>query len=323
MSKRNSLATIALVIGCVVVFFACGNEAAAQDIFFRRGDANEDGKMDLSDAVFVVERLFVVQEPIVCSDSADATDDGLVDVTDVIKITAYLFLGFEPPPPPFSECGLDPTEDGLSCDAFAPCNTEEPACIDEAAAEALVGEIDFKDGLIICLPAGGAAVPVEGFEIAICPEEEAPAECGDTGEPGCPIEILGATALADFEEGRIGFRVEGRVEDLPISMDAFIPTTCTLTMHSAEGEDVPFNFEIVVPLEIEENDEGRREIVGIGEAVIENPDIEVTAGGGLLCGLFGAAGGALSDMFLAPFAETVNQLVDSLRDDLIGLEICE
>ena len=69
--------------------------------------------------------------------------------------------------------------------------------------------------------------------------------------------------------------------------------------------------------------EGRREIVGIGEAVIENPDIEVTAGGGLLCSLFGAAGGALTDSFLQPFADTVNQLVDDLRDDLIGVEICE
>ena len=49
----------------------------------------------------------------------------------------------------------------------------------------------------------------------------------------------------------------------------------------------------------------------------------MTAGGGLLCGLFGAAGGVLSDMLLAPFAETVNQLVDGLRDDLIGMEICE
>ena len=323
MSKRNSLVTIALALGCGFVFFACGNEAAAQEVFFRRGDANEDGKMDLSDAVFVVERLFVVQEPILCSDSADATDDGLVDVTDVIKITAYLFLGFEPPPPPFSECGLDPTEDGLSCDSFAPCNLEEPPCVDETVAEGLVGEIDFKDGLSICLPAGGAAVPVEGFEIEICPEDEAPAECGETGEPGCLIEILGATAIADFEEGRIGVRIEGRVKDLPVRLNAFIPTTCTLTMHSAEGEDVPFNFEIVVPLEIEENDEGRTEIVGIGEAVIENPDIEVTAGGGFLCGLFGAAGGALSDLLLAPFAETVNQLVDSLRDDLVGLEICE
>ena len=65
------------------------------------------------------------------------------------------------------------------------------------------------------------------------------------------------------------------------------------------------------------------EIVGIGEAAIENPDIEVTAGGGLLCSLFGAAGGALTDSFLQPFADTVNQLVDDLRDDLIGVEICE
>ena len=48
------------------------------------------GGVDLSDAVFIIERLFVVQEPIVCSDSADATDDGVVDVSDVVKITAFL-----------------------------------------------------------------------------------------------------------------------------------------------------------------------------------------------------------------------------------------
>ena len=323
MKVRKLLAITVLSVICVSGNSVRGGEGEAQGVSFRRGDVNQDGKMDLSDAVYVVERLFIVQDPIPCGDSADATDDGLVDVTDVIKITAYLFLGFEPPPPPFSECGPDPTEDGLGCDSFSPCEFVETPCIDEAFVEDLVGEIDFKDGLILCLPAGGGAVPVEGFEIEICPEDEAPEECGETGEPGCPIEILGATAVADLEEGRIGFRVEGRVEDLPITMDAFIPTTCTLTMHSSEGEDVPFNFEIVIPLEIEENEEGRREIVGIGEAVIENPDIEVTAGGGLLCSLFGAAGGALTDSFLQPFADTVNQLVDDLRDDLIGVEICE
>jgi len=323
MKNRNLRAWLTLVVMCCAGIFLPAGEAEAQEVSFRRGDANEDGKMDLSDAVFVVERLFVVQEPIPCSDSADATDDGLVDVTDVIKITAYLFLGFEPPPPPFSECGLDPTEDGLGCDTFSACESGELACIDEAVAEELVGGIDFKEGLSICLPAGGTEIPVEGFDIEICPVDGAPEECGDTGEPGCPIEILGATPIADFDEGRIGFRIEGRVEDLPIVLNAIIPTTCTLTMHSAEGEDVPFNFEIVVPLEIEENKEGRREIVGIGEAVVENPDIEVTAGGGFLCGLFAVAGGSLSDLLLQPFAETVNQLLDDMRDDLIGLEICE
>ena len=323
MKARNFLATMAVSVFCLCGDFVPGGEGEVQEVSFRRGDANQDGKMDLSDAVYVVERLFIVQDPIPCGDSADATDDGVLDVTDVIKITAYLFLGFEPPPPPFAECGLDPTEDGLGCESFSSCESGETPCIDEAFAEDLVGEIDFKDGLSICLPAGGAAVPVEGFEIEICPVAEAPEECGDTGEPGCPIEILGATAIADFEEGNIGFRIEGRVEDLPITMDAFIPTTCMLTMHSSEGEDIPFNFEIVMPLEIEENEEGRREIVGIGEAAIENPDIEVTASGGFLCSLFGAAGGALTDSFLQPFAESVNQLVDGLRDDLIGLEICE
>jgi hypothetical protein len=326
MKKRNSLAAWALAVICFAGIISCGDNAMGQDVFFRRGDVNEDGTMDLSDAVFIIERLFVVQEPIVCSDSADATDDGVVDVSDVVKITAYLFLGFEPPPPPFSECGLDPTEDELGCESFAPCDSDEPSCIDETIAEGLVGEIDFKDGLSICLPAGGAALPAEGFEVEICPVDDAPAECGDTGKPGCPIEILGATAIADFDEGRIGLRIEGRVEALPIAVtEGFLntTTTCTLTLHSAEGEDVPFNFEIIVPLEIEENEDGQREIVAIGEAGVENPDVEVTTAGGFLCSLFGAAGDGITDLLLEPFAETVNQLVDSLREDLVGVEICE
>ena len=92
---------------------------------------------------------------------------------------------------------------------------------------------------------------------------------------------------------------------------------------SAEGNDVPFNFEIIVPLVIEKNEEGRREIVAIGEAVVENPDIELDASGGLLCGLFGAAQGAISDLLLQPFAGAIDELVATAREDLIGLEICE
>jgi Ni2+-binding GTPase involved in maturation of urease and hydrogenase len=91
----------------------------------------------------------------------------------------------------------------------------------------------------------------------------------------------------------------------------------TTTLHSALSELNDIETKIITTEDPVEYD-----IDGLLQVPV-NPDIEVTAGGGLLCGLFGAAGGALSDMLLAPFAETVNQLVDSLRDDLIGLEICE
>ena len=78
-----------------------------------------------------------------------------------------------------------------------------------------------------------------------------------------------------------------------------------------------------MPLIIEKNEEGRREIVEIGEAVVENPDIELDSSGGLLCGLFGAAQDAISALLLQPFAGAIDELVATAREDLIGLEICE
>ena len=325
MKKRLLPVSVLFAVICLPGLFSCPEKLGAQEIFFKRGDVNQDTKLDLSDAIFIVQRLFVIDEEFACPDSADVTDDGLVDVTDVIKIAGYLFMGLAEPPPPFSECGLDPTDDDFGCASFAPCEPEEQTCIDAEAAGAVVGNIEFEEGLVICLPAGGEKLPVEGFEVAICPSDEAPADCGDTGEPGCPIEILGASPVVDLDQGVLGVRVEGRVENLPISVDTgFLGTTvCTISLHSAEGDDVPFNFEIIVPLVIEKNEEGRREIVEIGEAVVENPDIELDASGGLLCGLFGAAQGAISDLLLQPFAGAIDELVATAREDLIGLEICE
>ena len=325
MKKRNLSISMALSVICLAGVFSCPGEVGSQEVFFTRGDVNQDTNVDLSDAIFIVQRLFVIDEGFVCLDSADATDDGLVDVTDVIKIAGYLFMGATEPPPPFSECGPDPTEDVLGCDSFSPCETQEQICLDEEMAGALVAGIDFEDGLTICLPAGGETLPVEGFEVGICPADEAPEDCGDTGKPGCSIEILGATSIVDLDEGVLGVRVEGRGVDLPISLGGgfFGTTVCMISLHSAEGEDVPFNFEIIVPLVIEENEEGRREIVEIGEAVVENPDIELDSSGGLLCGLFGAAQGAITDLLLQPFAGAIDELVENAREDLIGLEICE
>ena len=325
MRKQFFPVSALFAVICLSGVLSCPGKLGAQEVFFKRGDVNQDGKLDLSDAIFIVQRLFVIDEEFVCPDSADASDDGLVDVTDVIKIAGYLFMGVAEPPPPFSECGLDPSEDELGCASFALCEPEEETCFDAEAAAAIVGGIEFEEGLVICLPAGGAKLPVEGFEVGICPAAEAPADCGDTGEPGCPIEILGASPVVDIDEGVLGVRIEGRVENLPISVDTgFLGTTvCTLTLHSAEGNDVPFNFEIIVPLVIEKNEEGRREIVAIGEAVVENPDIELDASGGLLCGLFGAAQDAISDLLLQPFAGAIDELVATAREDLIGLEICE
>ena len=115
MSKRNSLATIALVIGCVVVFFACGNEAAAQDVFFRRGDANEDGERDIGDAIAILEKLFFGNDASDCPDVLDANDDGFRDISDVMALLNWLFLGGLQLPDP-NDKGQDPSEDDHLCE---------------------------------------------------------------------------------------------------------------------------------------------------------------------------------------------------------------
>lgn len=48
-----------------------------------------------------------------CQDAADADDSGTVDLTDAVYTLQHLFLGGDRPPYPRECCGLDPTWDEL------------------------------------------------------------------------------------------------------------------------------------------------------------------------------------------------------------------
>jgi polyhydroxybutyrate depolymerase len=89
---------------------------------YRRGDANSDGRLDISDATRILGFLFL-GDPLVldCQKTADFNDDAAVDIADPSAILGHLFLG-QPAthPEPSASCGPDPTEDPLSCDEY-PC----------------------------------------------------------------------------------------------------------------------------------------------------------------------------------------------------------
>jgi hypothetical protein len=51
-----------------------------------------------------------------CPDSTDVNDDGKVDISDPIYLMSYLFLGGRPPDLPFPLAGMDPTADPLDCE---------------------------------------------------------------------------------------------------------------------------------------------------------------------------------------------------------------
>jgi hypothetical protein len=82
---------------------------------FRRGDANGDGSVDLSDAVAVLVWLFAGGAEPGCLDAGDAAQDGTIDLSDAVGILTYLFLGGEAPPAP------GPTDCGPSTDPSAGC----------------------------------------------------------------------------------------------------------------------------------------------------------------------------------------------------------
>ncbi len=110
----NSQATRALLVGT----------------FFKRGDVNAKGDVDLADAICILVYLFGgpgsrCEEAIPrCHDAADANDDGSNDLGDALYILTWLFSDGPPPPDPGPfNCGPDPTPDDLGCMSYPPCES--------------------------------------------------------------------------------------------------------------------------------------------------------------------------------------------------------
>ena len=82
---------------------------------FVRGDANDNGGLDLSDALTTLNYLFLGGSGPACYDAADANDDGSLSLPDPIALLNFLFLGGSRLPPPTESPGADPTPDMMTC----------------------------------------------------------------------------------------------------------------------------------------------------------------------------------------------------------------
>ncbi len=98
------------------------------DLPFHRGDTNDDGTLDASDALFLLRFLFTTSGGVTCLNAADVDNDGELNITDGVYVLGTLFLGWPPPPPPGAPgnaCGLDPESPGdsgfLGCEAYRQC----------------------------------------------------------------------------------------------------------------------------------------------------------------------------------------------------------
>ncbi len=89
---------------------------------FIRGDVDQDGRVNITDAIAIIEYLFTdPQRHLPCLDAADVNDSGRLNISDPIFILNFLFQDAASQiPPPFPAAGPDPTADNLDCAASIP-----------------------------------------------------------------------------------------------------------------------------------------------------------------------------------------------------------
>ncbi len=92
---------------------------------FLRGDCNHDGGVDISDAVCMVNWLFLGEAGSGCVAATNVDGVGAVNITDPIYLLTHLFLGGPPPVDPFPDCG---TSD-LETDRELGCETPQRNCV--------------------------------------------------------------------------------------------------------------------------------------------------------------------------------------------------
>ncbi len=98
---------------------------------FVRSDCDGSGSIDLTDAIFNLNHLFLGGPASRCKRACDADGNADLDLTDPIYTLNFLFLGGPRPPAPYPACGERPS--ALTCESYDACpkggggGYEEPA----------------------------------------------------------------------------------------------------------------------------------------------------------------------------------------------------
>ncbi len=122
---------IADALGCVS-YTACEKGCEEEDgVLFRRGDPDNSGGADITDAIVTLDFLFAGADAPVCLEAADTNNDGTVDVSDPIHLLIHLFSDAPAlAEPGLENCGPDPDGGGpegmpdgttVGCDEYTTC----------------------------------------------------------------------------------------------------------------------------------------------------------------------------------------------------------
>ena len=87
---------------------------------FRRGDVDSDADVSVADVLSLLGYVFQKEASPGCLKAADANDDGRVNLVDAIDILSTLFQRGDRIREP-RDCGVDVTDDVLRCETHAAC----------------------------------------------------------------------------------------------------------------------------------------------------------------------------------------------------------
>ena len=80
----------------------------------RTRDQTGGGRINLADAIFILNWLFRGADAPDCIETANTNDDTGINLADGVYLIGYLFRGSSAPPSPFPDCGFGTLQFGCA-----------------------------------------------------------------------------------------------------------------------------------------------------------------------------------------------------------------
>ncbi len=155
----------------VLVFVFAASFLQAQSEFIR-GDANQDGRVSISDMVTNQRYQFVDGIELGCMDTLDFDDNGVLDITDGIEMLHRLFIDDDwggPVPAPFPNPGIDPTPD-VAIHLWSEITCESYEIVEGIVSKDTIrlGEVEARPGETVEVPIYLTnSIPVQATQLLI------------------------------------------------------------------------------------------------------------------------------------------------------------
>jgi hypothetical protein len=210
---------------------------------------------------------------------------------------------------PLQACLLSITDDSRATDlpsAFTYESVAPPVCVQEAdVAQSFSTLIDQT----ICLPSPLFTYDLMGSAVVMCPT----GSLCTGGQAGCDFTFKSAGASVNLAERKVTAEFTG-IAVLPVDIGTTMK--CTATMNLVITLNADLNLQ---PTQWDTIDE----LMSVGNVTLTLASLDVSATGGLLCGLLNLSGTLIEQTIQGLLDTYTEQLFTALNAQLGGIYVCK